>query len=219
MPEDDTGYDTDLWSALTTPGWCLAKCVTRNFTYAGVHGARCHCGNNSPTFARAPLSQCSWECEVDRNQTCGGPKHLSVVGPGYPSVPAYCAHEHTLEHRVGYTYRDRVGLCIEQCASSGNYRYAGYSYYKGCYCGAREPAREWVVDDSKCDAPPDPEHPDLGRGGSYVFSVYQLNTTADTEEDITTEGEEVEDVAPSPLPTSSDAPATASSIGKDQIIS
>merc|ERR1711934_505783 len=78
--------EPDLWSTLTTPGWCLDKCVAKNFTVAGVHGALCRCGHSSPTFARVHLSQCSWKCEVDRNQTCGGPEHLSVVGPGYPSV-------------------------------------------------------------------------------------------------------------------------------------
>ena len=130
MPENDTGLP-DLWSTLTTPGWCLDKCVAKNFTYAGVQGSLCHCGNSSPTFARVHLSQCSWECEVDRNQTCGGPEHLSVVGPGYPAVPAYCAHEHTLEDRFDFEdpTNQRGGVptggwhdwCIEKCASSGNY--------------------------------------------------------------------------------------------------
>ena len=235
MPENYT-RQPDLWSSLTTPGWCLDKCVAKNFTVAGVHGALCRCGNSSPTFARVHLSQCSWKCEVDRNQTCGGPEHLSVVGPGYPSVPAYCAHEETLKHQSEFedprtqTQKCRahsggcLGWCIEKCASSGNYRYAGLKG-GGCYCGARHPAREWVVEDSRCSyssysrcsySDGVPHH---SCGGEGVISVYQLNTTTDTE-DIAPEEEEEDD--PLFLTTSSSSDAsqttTGSAVGKDLLL-
>ena len=202
MPENEAGRP-DLWSTLTTPGWCLEKCVAKNFTYAGVQGALCRCDNISPAFARVPLSECSWDCEVDRTQTCGGPGRLSVVGPGYPSVPAYCAHDRTLEHSAGRG--EWHGSCIEECASSGNYSFAGL-IRDVCYCGAREPPREWEVEESRCSASCDYRVPKHGCGGEDVISVYQLNTIEDTEE------EEAEDDTLS-LTTSS---SSTSSVGKDQ---
>ena len=161
MPKNDTSLD--IWSTLTTPGWCLDKCVGKNFTYAGVQGALCRCGNASPTFARVNLSECSWECEVERSQRCGGPMEWSVVGPGYPSVPAYCAYEYKYPLLDEFT-RSPVppspdggwhGWCIEKCASSGNYSYAGLMKQGECqcFCGARQPAREWVLEESKCENP------------------------------------------------------------------
>ena len=228
MPKNDTSLD--IWSTLTTPGWCLDKCVGKNFTYAGVQGALCRCGNASPTFARVNLSECSWECEVERSQRCGGPMEWSVVGPGYPSVPAYCAYEYKYPLVDEFT-RSPVppspdggwhGWCIEKCASSGNYSYAGLMKQGECqcFCGARQPAREWVLEESKCENSCDRGVPDHGCGGKDAISVYKLNTTADTE-DIAPEEEEPEDDTLS-LTTSSSSDVsqitTATSVGKDQLL-
>ena len=149
----------------------------------------------------------------------------SVVGPGYPSVPAYCAYEWKYPLVDEYT-RFPVppspdggwhGWCIEKCASSGNYRYAGL-IGRECYCGARHPAREWVVEDSRCSSYCDDGVPHNGCGGRGVISVYKLNTTADTE-DIAPEEEEDD---PLFLTTSSSSDAsqttTGSAVGKDQLL-
>ena len=110
-----------------------------------------------------------------------------------------------------------LGWCTEKCASRGNYRYAGLRDQL-CYCGARHPAREWVVEDSRCSYSCDDRVPHNGCGGKGVISVYKLNTTADTEDIGPEEEEEEAEDDPLSLTTSSSSDVsqttTGSSVGK-----
>ena len=169
------------WVNITTPGACLAKCRDRNYTYAGVvkEGRHpvCYCGHASPEYARVHPSQCSMKCP-GTNKTCGADSFFTVVGPGYPSNPAYCAHENSLPY---YQYNNHTlgpKDCVKKCASRGHFSWAGL---KGstCYCGARQPGREWVVEESKCNANCDGRVPHHGCGGEDVVSVYKVDKTAD----------------------------------------
>jgi len=151
----DTDWDNN------TPRLCLDKCRDRNYTYAGVKEYGCFCGHASPEFARVHPSQCSGSCPGDRNQTCGADKFFSVVGPGYPSIPAYCAHAESLPY-IQYT-SESLGPkhCMKTCAfghrdglyTTGGYQYAARGSRAGCSCGSLAPPSFLVVDKSKCDEP------------------------------------------------------------------
>ena len=168
---------------INTPGVCLARCRDRNYTYAGLGNAQpfagCYCAHASPEYAMVHPSQCSQKCP-GTNETCGAHKFFSVVGPGYPSIPAYCAHVESLPYFQYYDDTLQLGPedCVKKCASRGHFSSAGLKGPR-CYCGARLPARENAVEESKCDAPCDsPEH---GCGGEDVISVYKVNKTSDAE--------------------------------------
>jgi len=154
----DTDWDNN------TPRLCLDKCRDRNYTYAGVKKYGCFCGHASPEFARVHPSQCSWSCPGDRNQTCGADKFFSVVGPGYPSIPPYCAHAESLPY-IQYT-SESLGPkhCMKTCAfghpdavyTTGGYQYASRAagpFTAPCSCGSLAPPSYLVVDKSKCDKP------------------------------------------------------------------
>ena len=149
-----------------TPRVCLDKCRDRNYTYAGVIRDECFCGHASPEFARVHPSQCSVSCPGDRNQTCGsqgyGTSFFSVVGPGYPSTPVYCAYAESLP----YFQYDNLSLgpkyCMKTCAfghpfalyTTGGYQYASRGPLlpgqATCTCGTFPPPSYLKVDKSKC---------------------------------------------------------------------
>ena len=151
-----------------TPGVCLDRCRDRNYTYAGVklngYGVpECYCGHAFPDYARVHPSECSEKCP-GTNETCGarryGTKFFTVVGPGYPSIPAYCAHASSVPH---FQY-DNLSLgpkhCVKMCAlghPKGRWAPGGYEYAtRGraeCKCGSLAPPSFLEVDKSKCDNP------------------------------------------------------------------
>ena len=151
-----------------TPGVCLDRCRDRNYTYAGVLYSGCYCGHATPKYARVHPSQCSDGCPGDASETCGkrayGINYFSVVGPGYPSIPAYCVHASS----VPYFHYDSLSLgpkhCMKVCAlglsdshllavyATGGYQYASRDEAT-CTCGTLPPPSYLEVEKSKCDNP------------------------------------------------------------------
>ena len=59
----------------TTPQACINTCKTDiedQFSYAGIHGTSCYCGNVHPYLE---ADSCTTPCEGDNSKTCGGPNN------------------------------------------------------------------------------------------------------------------------------------------------
>ena len=157
------------------------------------------CSNERP--GPGPGIYCPDHAWPDTYEFCGGRESqfdlefFSVVGPGYPSIPAYCAHARSVPHYQYVNHTLGPKDCIKKCAKRSHFGYAGF-LRSACYCGASQPGREWVVEESKCDVPCDGRDPvhDCGgedvtvpsrwevppRPGNPGISVYKLNTTAES---------------------------------------
>ena len=186
------------WRNINTPEVCLARCRDRNYTYAGVGNpdadddpphAGCYCAHASPEYARVHPSRC-WDKCPGTNETCGAEGFFSVVGPGYPSIPAYCAHVTSLPYyqynQTVLPYNQTLGPedCIKKCASRGHFSSAGLKGPR-CFCGARLPARENAVEESNCNTDCDGrviliDNIDIC-GVEDFINVYKVNKTADAE--------------------------------------
>ena len=167
-------------SGNNTPGDCLNRCRERNYTYAGVLYRQCYCGHASPEYARVHPSQCSLGCPGDTNETCGtegytradgtfGISYFSVVGPGYPSIPAYCVHASSVPYLHYNNEEMGPKHCMKICAfglsdthplamyATGGYQYASRGPLlpgeATCTCGTFPPPSFLEVDKSKCDHP------------------------------------------------------------------
>ncbi|CDZ98531.1 beta-1,6-N-acetylglucosaminyltransferase, contains WSC domain [Phaffia rhodozyma] len=128
-----------------TQDTCKQYCSSKGFTYAGVEGFDCFCGNSLAKSNILLDSSCTTSCAGNTTQTCGGSQAMTVFGP-------YSSEESTdvwsdvgcwitspidvpVLNGVSSTYASMTQtLCTKRCESAG-YAFAGTSG-NTCYCGS-----------------------------------------------------------------------------------
>ncbi|POR33498.1 Uncharacterized protein TPAR_06315 [Tolypocladium paradoxum] len=165
---------------------CIAECKGNGFRYAGLkYYGVCFCGAtvNGP---QVDDSQCSFPCNGNKAETCGGDKTLSVwqdptfsKGPNvtiddYKSVGCY-----TDDSKKGRTLSWPVKLdattfttkgCLAACEKDG-YPFAGTEYGGECWCGVVLANDTTKVDDKECNIPCKGDAKD-NCGGRSRLSLY-----------------------------------------------
>ncbi|CAI6333534.1 unnamed protein product [Periconia digitata] len=131
---------------------CTASCKANGYQYAGLeYYGQCFCG---ATISSTRLSdaECSFPCNGDKNQTCGGFSRLSVwkdstvkqntaLPIDYKSLG--CWTEGTGGRALGENQANNVNgselttdKCLEACGEQG-FAYAGTEWSQECYCGTK----------------------------------------------------------------------------------
>ncbi|XP_070538284.1 uncharacterized protein [Ptychodera flava] len=63
--------------------YCYVYCSYNGYEYAGLLDAKtCACGNDQSESNTVPSSQCSYSCDGNSNEQCGGPGKASVIRTG-----------------------------------------------------------------------------------------------------------------------------------------
>lgn len=68
-----------------TPAGCRDTCRANDFSYAGVRGGQCFCGDEAKwlsSFLAVEAGECRTSCPGDGEQTCGGLMKLNVFPSG-----------------------------------------------------------------------------------------------------------------------------------------
>ena len=78
---EDTDSDlpyVELRSYLTVE-WCIRRCKTLGYRYAGLHKRnQCHCGNSFGKYGTATPRTCILPCPGNTSQTCGGDWRMEI---------------------------------------------------------------------------------------------------------------------------------------------
>ncbi|KAI9357054.1 WSC domain-containing protein [Zopfochytrium polystomum] len=130
---------------------CVAACDSLGFPVAGTeYYGECWCGTNLPkTKATNASAECSFPCNADTSQICGGASRLSVYykkGSTFtstnPSIPNFVwrgCYVDMLNPR-SFPYSSSVAgtsttnhACTAKCNADG-YAFAGTEHFGECYC-------------------------------------------------------------------------------------
>ncbi|CAG8469922.1 9923_t:CDS:2 [Dentiscutata erythropus] len=58
---------------------CLTYCWQKNYTYMGLEiGSQCFCDNDYDNLTRLSVEECSFSCEGNNSEICGGPLAISI---------------------------------------------------------------------------------------------------------------------------------------------
>ncbi|KAG7102365.1 WSC domain-containing protein like [Verticillium longisporum] len=159
-------YRSSTSSREMTVEKCTAECKGNGYRYAGLeYYGVCYCGN-TVNGAELAAGECSFPCNGDKNETCGGDRKLSVFEDRtFPATDAV-----TIENYVDtgcWTDNSQIGkslswpqdqldksvmtpsLCTEACRQGG-FPYAGVEYGQECWCGAVMGNETRSVDASQC---------------------------------------------------------------------
>ncbi|KAF9874013.1 WSC domain-containing protein [Colletotrichum karsti] len=148
--EDALDFRSSIDQKTTTAESCAAECKGNGYRYAGLtYYGVCYCSAtiNSP---KLDDSACTYECQGNQTETCGGPGAFSVwadttfptangdVIKSYQSIG--CWTDETGHGRtVGEPQKISADTmtpsnCIATCAAQG-YPFAGVEFGQECYCG------------------------------------------------------------------------------------
>ncbi|KAK0449009.1 uncharacterized protein EV420DRAFT_787296 [Desarmillaria tabescens] len=195
--ETEIGADANL-----TVQSCIASCIDRNFTVAGMEfGQECYCGDrlvNGATLAAE--SDCSMSCTGNSTEACGAGNRLSVYSttenitalpvavalvdnlPGQWTYQGCYTDEvvgtRTLPWQNIWSTNNSVEACLTQCSDFG-YTAAGLEYGDECYCGdisdiAAHDSVQAEESDCATQCPGDPLHL---CGGGLRLQLYTWNGT------------------------------------------
>ncbi|KAL7410783.1 glycosyl hydrolase family 71-domain-containing protein [Mrakia frigida] len=182
-------------TATNTPATCIATCLSKGFSYAGVeYGAQCFCGNTL-TASTAPSTDCNVACRGDAKQICGGAYRLNIYqkiasttttttsAPAatatsslYTSLGCYADYStnRQLSGSISSSYSMTTELCTTTCFNAG-FTYAGTQYGAQCYCGNTMPSTTSTACLSACAG-----NSAQICGGAYALSVFKTATTTTT---------------------------------------
>jgi len=157
-----------------TPTACIKLCARKGYKYAGVqYGRQCFCGNEAPPSNRIrPMTECSYTCNGDASQKCGGRRRMNV----YKAVwNGQCVSDgvrnHLLDDENDMTANTPTA-CIKLCTSKG-YKYAGVKMESQCFCGNEEPPSDRIRPLTECGSPcnGDTSQKCGGRGRMNVYTA------------------------------------------------
>ncbi|KAM0278087.1 hypothetical protein ACHAQH_005379 [Verticillium albo-atrum] len=159
-------YRSSTSSREMTVEKCVAECKGNGYRYAGLeYYGVCYCGN-TVNGAELTEEECTFPCNGDKSQTCGGDKKLSVFAdPTFPAADAVEVDEYvstgcwTDESKLGKSLswpQDQLdksimtpSLCTSACREGG-FPFAGVEYGRECWCGAVMGNETRSVDASQC---------------------------------------------------------------------
>ncbi|PVH98283.1 WSC-domain-containing protein [Periconia macrospinosa] len=145
-------YRSDLGFDSVTVESCTAVCKANGYHYAGLeYYGECYCGTDIAS-SQVSDSQCTYPCNGDKSQTCGGSNLLSVyadptimqnVAEPKDYVSLGCWTDGNGGRALGFNQADNVNgselttkMCLQACGSRG-FGYAGTEYSQECYCGTQ----------------------------------------------------------------------------------
>ena len=79
MDDTDREYPNYILRNDLTVEWCIRRCKSRGFRYAGVQSANeCRCGNSFGKHGTATPQTCNMKCTGNARQTCGGHFRMEI---------------------------------------------------------------------------------------------------------------------------------------------
>jgi len=91
-------------TSYNTPEYCIAKCKSHEYLYAGVeYISECYCSNNEPTRDLILNdSECNKKCPGDSSKYCGGDWAMNVYETGYEDgMPLPSGHRCECSYHLG----------------------------------------------------------------------------------------------------------------------
>ncbi|KAM0334201.1 hypothetical protein ACHAQA_001221 [Verticillium albo-atrum] len=230
-------YRSSTSSREMTVEKCVAECKGNGYRYAGLeYYGVCYCGN-TVNGAELEQEECSFPCNGDKSQTCGGNKKLSVYAdPTFPTINAVEIEDYvntgcwTDESKLGKTLswpQDQLdktvmtpSLCLSACREGG-FPFAGLEYGRECWCGAVMGNDTRSVDTTQCNmaCAGDKSQTCGGRSRVNVFLAkefqslepcgYQPGEPAESSAPVISYPASISTLVPSLSTVSSDVPSSA----------
>jgi hypothetical protein len=134
-------FNTD--GQLIAPEVCQQICGDLGFTIAGVEwGIECWCGNT--LLGGTPSTGCTYPCNGDSNQICGGQSRINLYELAVPFTQGASTwvyqdcytdsiDDRTLALFMFQSYSMTQELCQTTCLQRG-YTLAGVEFYTECHC-------------------------------------------------------------------------------------
>lgn len=162
-------YRSSTSSRNQTIEGCVAECKGNGYRYAGLeYGGVCYCGN-TVNGDELDSSKCSFKCNGDKDQFCGGDKSLSVYSdPTFPPatnveienyVNTGCWTGSSSGGRTLSWPQDHLDasamtpeLCLSSCRDDG-FPFAGIEFGRECWCGVVLANGTEKVDTAQCNMP------------------------------------------------------------------
>ncbi|KAL2753572.1 hypothetical protein ACRALDRAFT_1077437 [Sodiomyces alcalophilus JCM 7366] len=223
---DADGKSLVYRSSVTSDGMtveaCSAICKGNGFRYSGLkYYGICFCGN-VVDGDQLDESECSFPCNGNADQVCGGDDSLSVHSdPTFPDpdqvdeddyVDIGCWTDDSTAGRALSWPQDQLSssemtpqLCIAACRAGG-FPHAGVEYGSECWCGALKADDSIPAQAAECDMPCHGDSSQLcgGRGRIQIYLAEGFQSQVPC-------GEEKPDLCPVPsesaVPSTSDVPS------------
>ncbi|KAL2256959.1 hypothetical protein VTK26DRAFT_841 [Humicola hyalothermophila] len=204
---------------------CVAECKGNGYRYAGlVYYGNCYCGQ-TVQGVQVTEDQCSFPCNGNGTQTCGGDKTFSIYqDPTFQPIdevtiedydPLGCWTDDSTLGRALVYRQDQVDSatmttekCLQACRDGG-FPFAGTEYGGECYCGVVIGNDTHAAPASECDMAcnGNPNDKCGGRSRLNLFVADELLSL----EPCGYEPPVSSSATPPPTTTSKDVPTTTSS--------
>ncbi|KFA78018.1 hypothetical protein S40288_05246 [Stachybotrys chartarum IBT 40288] len=225
---DQLIYRSSQSSQNMTVEKCVSECKGNGFRYAGLaYYGVCFCG---PTVNGAALedSQCSFPCNGDKSQTCGGNNIVSVYqDPTFSAdsdsvttdnyVPLGCYTDQGAAGR-SLSWPKRIDAatfttdsCLSACKQDG-FPFAGTEYGRECYCGSVLANHTVPAPAAECNMPCQGDASDTcgGRSRLNVYVAKELESLEPCGYEPPSNGGSSSSSATEPTVTTSVVPGTTS---------